>query len=149
MTIVFRNNANGTDLDILSSQSSSVDRLTPNWSMPDHQDSLTRIHPLGFTNLVEVKKLYPLPGTSPTLPRDRLTEQPESFSATDRGKGPRHKICVNRVPRRAVSRRRGVWTHFTSNVLTELNCSGLHMSTHIKMDQGGGPRKWISAEGVG
>ena len=133
MTIVFRNNANGTDLDILSSQSSSVDRLTPNWSMPDHQDSLTRIHPLGFTNLVEVKKLYPLPGTSPTLPRDRLTEQPEFLSATDGSIDSGHRTCVDRVPRRAFSRW-GTKTHFTSTDMTELNCLKLYMSINTSVN---------------
>ena len=95
--------------------------------MPDLPDSLTRIHPLGFTNLVEVKKLYPLPGTSPTLPRDQLTEQPEFLSATDGSIDSGHRICVDRVPRRASSRW-GTGTHFTSTDMTELNCLKLYMS---------------------
>ena len=100
--------------------------------MPDLPDSLTRIHPLGFTNLVEVKKLYPLPGTSPTLPRDQLTEQPEFLSATDGSIDSGHRVCVDRVPRRASSRW-GTGTHFTSTDMTELNCLKLYMSINTAL----------------
>ena len=44
--------------------------------MPDLPDSLTRIHPLGFTNLVEVKKLHPCPGQAqPSLETDSPSSQ--------------------------------------------------------------------------